>query len=442
MKAKTKIQVKVAGLSGKLYSLTEKQKQWSYKTCLLNIGYATKNKVLCLDCGGSFSIELVKRKRAVCPNCQAKITVENSRATTNRQTNYFAVSQIVEEFQVIRNFEIKANYKKGRAVEYYVHEILQYWVQDSGKLTMFGKSHNSSWCMDSWSGDMEIRKETKSWKGDKYDVYPRFYSPDSRFKKQYLKYGITWRLKGMNFLEAMRLLPQYPKAETILKGKQYSLLAYFVGNSYNVFDFWSSVKICLKNKYNIQDAGMYFDYLNLLLYFKKDLHNAKYVCPKDVKKEHDLLMNKKRKIQRAEEAEREVLIVKTRQENLEKAVIEYVDRNKKFFDLELVKGELSIKFLKSIEEFKEEGDELNHCIYTNEYYLRKDSLILSARVSGKRAETIEILIPSMKVQQSRGLNNTASVHHHKIVEIVEKNIPKIRKILILNRKRGVGKAVA
>jgi hypothetical protein len=107
---------------------------------------------------------------------------------------------------------------------------------------------------------------------------------------------------------------------------------------------------------------------------------------------------------------------------------EYVERNKKFFALEIKDKNISISVLKSVEEFKEEGDELNHCVYTNEYYLKEKSLILSAKVDGKRTETIELILPTLKIEQSRGLNNNPTEHHQKIIQLVTRNLTKIKKL--------------
>jgi DNA-directed RNA polymerase subunit RPC12/RpoP len=442
MKPRTKLHVQVAELSGHLPKIFESQKQWAYKECLQHKGYANKTSAFCLDCGETFSLELIKRKKAVCPHCNSKLTIEQTKARTNKQTNYFAITDVYCEFQIVRNFELIATYKKGRPVDHYLHEILQYWILPNGKITMFGLSHNSNWCMDSWSGSMEIRDGGRGWNGNKYDVYARMYHPDSEIKPEYSKYGINASLTGITFLEAIKLLPNSPKAETILKEKEYSLLQQCLSSSYNVNRYWNSIKICFRNKYKINDAGMWFDYLELLQYFKKDLRNSKYVCPKNLKAEHDKLMKKKREILRLQEIENEKLKVIKRQQKLEKAIIEYVERNKKFFDLEFTKGKISISILKSIEEFKEEGDELKHCVYTNEYYLKEKSLILSAKVDGKRAETIELRLPELKIEQARGLKNNATEHHNEIIDLVNKNLEKIRKIVIKTRPKSKEKAVA
>ena len=46
---------------------------------------------------------------------------------------------------------------------------------------------------------------------------------------------------------------------------------------------------------------------------------------------------------------------------------------------------------------------MHHCVFTNEYYLKADSLILSATIDGKRIETIEVSLKRMEVVQSLSL---------------------------------------
>jgi len=442
MKPRTKLHFQVVDLSDELYAISKEQKQWAFTHCLPHKGYANKSRAFCLDCGETFSLELIKRKQATCPHCQTKLTIEETRKTTNEHTNYFAITEVVNEFQVVRNFELKARYKKGNEADWFVHEILQYWIQPNGKTTMFGKSHNTQSFCDSWGGYMEIREGGRGYNGHKYDVYARKYHPDSEIKKEYSRYGISTSLSGITFLEAIKLLPNSPKAETILKEKEYSLLNQCTTSNYNINRYWNSIKICFRNKYKIKDASMWFDYLELLQYFKKDLRNAVYVCPKNLKKEHDRWMNKKREILRLQAIEDEKLRVIKRQQKLEKAIVDYVERWKNFFDLEFKKGNISISVLKSIDEFKEEGDELKHCVYTNEYYLKEKSLILSAKVDGKRAETIELKLPDLKIAQARGLKNESTEHHDQIIDLVNKNLEKIRKIVIKTKPRSKKKLVA
>lgn len=443
MKARTKLQHQVTELSQSLPRISLRQQQWAHKECLPHIGYANKTSAFCLDCGETFSLDKIKRNRATCPHCNTKITIEHTKKRTNERTNYFAITHVVDDFQVVENFELIAYYKKGNPVKHFIHAILEDWILPNGKVTKIGNLHTTTGYCDSWGGNWEIRDNGSAyWNNSKYNVYARRYHPNSVFKIDYKKYGIDHNLSGMNVIEAIKIIPNSPKAETLLKAKQYGLLGYYETHSGLISRYWSSIKICLRNKYKVIDASMWLDYLELLRYFNKDLNNCMYACPNNLKKEHDRLMNKKREILRLEEQKRAREATIKRQQKLETAVVQYIEHFKKFFDLEFTKGNISIKVLQSVDEFREEGDELKHCVFTNEYYLKEKSLILSARVDGIRAETIEISLEKMKIEQSRGLRNQATNHHDKIVELVKKNLEQIKKIANNNGPRSAKKQAA
>ena len=82
--------------------------------------------------------------------------------------------------------------------------------------------------------------------------------------------------------------------------------------------------------------------------------------------------------------------------------------------------------LESVQEYIEEGQALHHCVFSNEYHLKEKSLILSARIEGKRVETIELSLETMEVLQSRGLMNQNTEYHERIIELVHQNIKEIQ----------------
>ena len=423
MKPRTKLHHRVVDLAENLFGISKQQKEWAYKECLEHRAYQTKTRVLCLDCGETFSPTLVRRKRAVCPHCNTKVQVKESKCTTDTQTNYFAITDVVEEFQVVRNFELIAYYKKGRPAKYFLQEILHYWIQPDLKVTMFGLLHTVQCYCDSWGGKMEIRTEGGSYYRNKYEVYARKYHPDSKFKPEYKKVGINHNLREITFLEAIKHVPRDPKLETLLKAKHFSLLDLHINKSGKSINYyWPSIKICLRNKYKIPDASIWTDYIDLLQFFNKDRRNSKYVCPKDLKKEHDKLVEKKREYQRKQDIE-------ARKRKIESAQKKYEAEKQKFFDLLFKKGNLVIQTLKTVQEFLEEGDQLKHCLFTNNYYEKKDSLILSARIKNKPIETIEISLSSLKIVQARGFKNQSTTYHKKIIELVNQNMHQIGEII-------------
>ena len=68
---------------------------------------------------------------------------------------------------------------------------------------------------------------------------------------------------------------------------------------------------------------------------------------------------------------------------------------------------------------------MNHCVYTNAYYAKDNSLIMSAHIGEKHIETIEIDLQRFIISQSRGSHNKDTEYHDRILSLVQRNIPQI-----------------
>lgn len=112
---------------------------------------------------------------------------------------------------------------------------------------------------------------------------------------------------------------------------------------------------------------------------------------------------------------------------IERAKTEYALKKANFLDLNITDGFIFISVLQNVEDFYEEGKAMHHCVYSNEYYNRDNSLILSARIDGKRVETIEVNLENLSIIQSRGACNQDTEYHDRIVSLVNKNMKLIRK---------------
>ena len=173
----------------------------------------------------------------------------------------------------------------------------------------------------------------------------------------------------------------------------------------------------------MSDASVWCDYLELLVRYKKDLRNAFYVCPEDLNKAHDLYMKRKK---RDDEIERKKRDAEQLLRQIEKEK-EFIKQKSKFFDLSISNGEIVIIPLKTLEDFRNEGDALHHCVFSNRYFEKENSLILSARKDEHIVETIEIDLNRFDVVQSRAVNNGNSEYHDTILNLVKKNMNLIRK---------------
>jgi hypothetical protein len=472
MKPRTKLQVRVKALSDALPKITEEQKLWAFKHCLKHLAYRTKTKTACLDCGhmwptGDTRLLLVSlgETHYDCPNCGTRVAVEDTRKKLRSQRAFMSVIDVANEFQVIRHYEIYGHYKSGTKPRLFCYEVAQLWLRPNQNDVIVAKNRGTGYC-DNFHGDMEIKPNTDLWGNNaiykKYNIFPNGVHPKMNCLTIYRRNGFNGKFHDTTPYLLFSSIVSDAMAETLLKSKQFELFAARVGNKkHDVGRYWDSVKICIRNKYIIKYATSWLDYLDLLRYFKKDLRSPAYICPKNLKLVHDKLVARKKEIEDTERytrqliqlgktaasiknmsaaglqaeydrimaAKNEAQRLKQLEENrkvAEKKEAAYAAAKGIFFGLVFSEDNLLVKVLESVNEFIEEGDAHKHCIFTNRYYERKDSLILSARIDDKLVETIEIDLTAMKVVQSRGFGNQASPYNKQIRELLEKNIGIIR----------------
>jgi len=192
-------------------------------------------------------------------------------------------------------------------------------------------------------------------------------------------------------------------------------LRYFLSRARTIDEYWPAYKIILRRGYDITDIALWCDYVDMLRRLGKDIHNPKYVCPENLQEAHDTAQQKLQ-AQRDKEAE-----AQRRQKAIENEE-RFQELKAPFFGITFTDGVIQVKVLESVQEYLEEGKALLHCVFTNEYYLKKQSLILSARIDGKRIETIEVSLETMKVIQCRGLQNKNTEYHEQILALMQKNM--------------------
>lgn len=423
MKPKTKLQKRVAELSYKLSCIDRKQVEWARENVVAHVAFTTKNRVLCSECGEFFENKGYKDESIqVCPECGRKLKIVISQRKNAYEEAYFCIVDRCEEFQVFRYFYIDRTGKPGARAHYYIDEVMQKWMGDDGSVTIMAKSRlmSSGYMFDGWahSSDLAIRMPGKYYYSFGYNVSVANTYPVQKWKNEYKRFGVNRQIKEMDPFRLLRRVRLDSHAETLLKSKQYQLLAY----SGVTETHWPSIKICIRNNYIVRDASMYVDYLQLLGLYGKDLRNAYYVCPKNLKKEHDLYVARRQRDRDRAERNRQAKEL-LRQRDAELA---FMERIKALVDLVISDSNITIVPLKSLEEFKQEGDIMKHCVFACKYWDKPDSLILSARIEDKPIETIEVNLNTFKVVQSRGVCNSTTKYHDQIVQLVNKNINLIR----------------
>ena len=423
MQPKTKLEKEVVGMKSKLPPLSEHQRAWAIRNVFPHVGRKLKGKLNCLDCGheinaGDADFSRIYDKNFRCPACGMKLTIAENKTRVYSFQENFGIITTYKGFQVMRVFSAFKWNRLGEPAKVEIYEVVQHWIRRNGTAVNLSRLHSSFFFSSSrWnlSSDLEVRRTFKERFRNVSDecIYPyRRYIPELK------RNGFSGDFHDIEPCYFLEKLLSNSKVETLLKAGQFILMDLFL-REFDQDKYWPSVKICLRNGYQVKDAILWKDYINLLMDLDKDVRNAKYVCPADLRFEHDRMVALKREMQLRMER---MKLLKSIDEQ-EKV---YQKMKERYLGIEFSDNELHVKVLQSVHEFLEEGDELHHCVFTNKYHLEKDSLIMSARVNGKRMETVEVSLRDLKVVQSQGVFNHPTEYHDRIIGLVRKNIDTIR----------------
>lgn len=320
---------------------------------------------------------------------------------------------------MIRFFDLYVIRRVGREAWYSCLEVVQLWITPESKVIPIARlrplfsAYQDSW---NWCSDLEVRPFKMC-----YNINPGFVYPRKSIIPALRRNGFRGNLHGIAPLRLFLALLCNSRAETLIKAGQYPMLIHEI-RSHVCSDakYWPSIRICMRQGYLIPDASMWCDYIDLLRYFNRDLLNARYICPENLQTVHDRLERKKR-----EQQEKEELMHKVQQ--AQHAEEEFRRLKSRFFGVCFADDTIQVRVLESVVEYLQEGELMHHCVYTNDYYSKPDSLILTAQIGERHIETVEVSLKTFQVVQSRGICNKLTEYHDRIVDLVERNMEQIRR---------------
>lgn len=426
MRPRTKRERLVAELSSKLPAITEAQIRWGKKHCFPHNAYRCKDEMWCSECGKMW-VDVTGQKEGYirCPYCGERLEVKVSRKTKDNAVSYLTVVTTSGDFQVLRHFYTARYARKERDTHYFIDEVCQQWITSDNKEIVIAKAMNMGCRGWIHTTDMSLKQSGNIYYPHSYDIDGYVY-PKVNVLPILRRNGLRTSFHGVTPAVLIRgLLGENKYAEMLIKTRQYAMLEFYMCRG-GLSHPWV-VNICNRNGYIIKDGSMYDDYLRLLDYFHLDTHNAHYVCPKNLKKEHDKLVEKKRKIEAKIRAEQERKERIERMFRMKQDILSFIKRIQPFLGMEIKDEGIVIRPLESVTQFYQEGKAMHHCVYQNEYYKHKDCLILTAQKNGKRLETVEVNLKTFKIIQSRAVCNGISDYHDKIIELVNRNMGLIRR---------------
>ena len=418
MKPRNKFEQAVLAQSKHLRPITKAQRQWAFRECIDHYAYRLpKGKTTCMDCGHSWQM-IKPTEHCTCPQCGAGLEVITTRERKLQQRQYFTVLTTSGGYQVLRMYLLIASMEKGYQASSSVMEIGQYWWDERGRQSIVAVQRTMGHYIDSFAyySPMAIRRDNEAY---------RFVArcplcPEVKLSDTLQRNGFEGKCYGIAPTSLIPALLTDSRAETLMKAGRTEHLAYFLSRPRNWDAYWPAYKITLRRDYDITDIALWCDYVDMLRRLGKDTHNAHYVCPEDLQQAHNEILRKLRARQEREQEEH-------KRQKAQEDEARFQKLKASFFGITFTDGTIQIRVLESVQEYIEEGQALHHCVFTNEYHLKEKSLILSARIEGKRIETIEVSLETMQVIQCRGLQNKNTEYHERIIELVHQNIKQIQR---------------
>ncbi len=417
MKPRNKFEKAVLAQSKRCRPITKTQSEWAFRECIDHFAYRLpKGNTTCMDCGHSWEMN-EPTNTCTCPHCGARLRVKTTRERKLQQKQYFTVLTTCGAYQVLRMFLFVAGMEKGCKAQSSVIEIGHYWWNEAGRQAVVAVQRTFGHYIDTFSfcSPMAIRNDNLAYQHIACSqIYPKFKTIE------------TLRRNGFkddfHQIVPTKLIPALltdSRAETLMKAERYEDLRYFLTNNGGLDNHWDTYKLVLRHHYTISDITLWCDYIDTLGRLGKDTHNPKYVCPADLRAEHDKREAELRRQREKEETKRKQQKAMADEERFQAL-------KSKFFGICFTDGTIQVSVLESVQEYLTEGTELHHCVFSNEYYLKENSLILSATIEGKRIETIEVSLDTFQVLQCRGLCNQNTEYHDRIVSLVNANRKLIR----------------
>ena len=404
----------IVELNGRLRPLTTPQKEWALNNTIKHYGYRLKSGMCtCMKCGHEW-LE-TRYGTHLCPECGTIIEIKDTKERVIRDKSYFNVITTMEDYQVVRMFLMIVEMRKGMKASPAYLEIGSYWIDPKGKTTVVGLQRTLGPYIDSFAfgSPLEIRRDNEAFQriSDEW-VYPRIKVTDT-IKRNGFK-GSCHHIHPVTLFQEVLT---NPKAETLMKANEIELLRYLCARptcKADIETYWNTIKIANRKGYKVKDSQMWMDYIKMLERCGKDIQSPKYICPTNLQDAHDQYM---RKVHIIEDKKKRAEDIRKAQER----EASFKEQKEKFFGIRINDGEIEVKVLESVEEYRREAESQHICLFSAEYDRRENSLIFSARIKGKIIETIEVDLKTLRVVQSRGVCNQNTEYHDRIVSLINAN---------------------
>lgn len=359
----------------------------------------------------------------------------HNRDYTKDKSFYFTLYTNIAEFEVKRLYR---GYKfTDKHYDHYFFVEIMREFKDGDNILYFGKQKTMGCYFDCflYGSDMELRSNYKNYANnciaDLFDISWGEH-PQSNGKRV--------SCERTDPKELGRIIKNNPVAENLYKERS-PLFLYLMYHTYNK-QVCRAITIAKRHGFVFDQTStsIWFDMVRAMVRVGADYHNPVYIAPKDLQATHDIFVNRWR---RKQEEERRAAAIEMKMAETDRKLMQekrtndaYIKRRKRFYDMVLTDGLIECRVLPDIHAFREEAQIMQHCVYTNEYYKKPYSLILSATIKDKHIETVEVDLANYKIAQSFGYKDSFTMHHQRILDLVNSQMDIIKQY---NEKRNIRK---
>ena len=425
MKPRTEYQKRVVAVNGSLRNLANKHFVEVYNRACTHIAFQNKgNTLICGDCGEVIEQPKISIAGLVrCPHCSKKLKPLDSKKWSTREVYYIMAIDQSKGLQILRYYLLYTYFRKHQPVRLLPLEIFRVYINECGqravcsKLRTMFSAYRDQWNMNS---DIELRQPNMAWRYTPYDLRAWAHIRTRKFTKECKRAGLDVNDTLFPDAETICKILQDNRYETIWKAGMHEMA--FRLEPKEMTALWPALKICMRNGYNPNNVKDYIDYVKQLIQLEKDIHNAHYVCPVDLDAEHRRTNASVQKI-----LDRKRFLEE--QKRMKEAESAYAKRILPFLNFYMKNKNFHISVLPTVKAFYEEGQAMHHCVYSNRYYERKDTLVLSCRDNDdKRVATIELGLPKCDIRQVRAACNKIPEQYDSIVRLITRQKKELRKL--------------
>lgn len=346
---------------------------------------------------------------------------------------YFTLITTVNEFRVSRLYRGYKFTDKNTSHFFFVEIMREFDDEDKGMLSYCAKNRQMGGYYDTFttSSDITLKRIYANYGG--YRLSDLFHLSCASKQESY---GERVPCMKSNPRDIARAICNNPVAETLYKNND-PLFGWIMYRTH-LKDICKAITIAKRHGFVFtrDNTSLWLDMVQAMIYCKKDWHNPIYVAPEDLHATHDRFMkmyNRKRieedRRRAQERVDRQLMEEQKRLAEEKRRTNIYIKNRKRFFDMVLEKGTLSITVLPDIEAFKDNAEYFHNCVYRMGYWdmlKHPDSLIMVACVGGNRTELIEVSLTDYSIRQCFGKHNQFSNYHNRIVNFVKNSMDTIK----------------